>query len=135
MSDYKDTLNLPKTAFPMKASLSQREPQTLKRWEQSGLYQKIREVSAGRDKFILHDGPPYANGDIHIGKFFNWFETLGTLYKHGLFNRELLFDWVYINRPWERVKNIVIGMREEYEMPRFMENFELMAKDNANMSE
>ena len=70
-----------------------------------------------------------------IGKLFTWFETLGTLYKHGLFNRELLFDWMYINRPWERVKNIAIGMREEYEIPRFLENFELMAKDNANMSE
>ena len=71
MTDYKDTLNLPKTAFPMKASLSQREPQMLKRWEKMGLYQKIREVSEGRDKFILHDGPPYANGDIHIGHSVN----------------------------------------------------------------
>ncbi len=71
MTDYKDTLNLPKTAFPMKASLAQREPQTLKRWEQMDLYKKIREVCEGRDKFILHDGPPYANGDIHIGHAVN----------------------------------------------------------------
>lgn len=69
--DYKHTLNLPLTDFPMKASLSQREPQTLKRWEETGLYKKIRQVSAGRKKFILHDGPPYANGDIHIGHAVN----------------------------------------------------------------
>jgi isoleucyl-tRNA synthetase len=67
MSDYKDTLNLPKTAFPMKASLSQREPQRLKQWGDMDLYQKIREANAGRPKFILHDGPPYANGDLHVG--------------------------------------------------------------------
>ncbi|CAA0108588.1 Isoleucine--tRNA ligase [BD1-7 clade bacterium] len=71
MTDYKATLNLPKTAFPMKASLAQREPQTLKKWEKDGLYQKIRENSEGREKFILHDGPPYANGDIHIGHAVN----------------------------------------------------------------
>ncbi|WP_027707090.1 isoleucine--tRNA ligase [Zooshikella ganghwensis] len=71
MTDYKSTLNLPKTSFPMKANLAQREPQMLKRWYQTGLYQKIREVSKGRDKFILHDGPPYANGDIHIGHSVN----------------------------------------------------------------
>ncbi len=71
MSDYKHTLNLPKTAFPMKANLAQREPETLKRWQQNNLYQKIREASAGRPKFVLHDGPPYANGDIHIGHAVN----------------------------------------------------------------
>ena len=71
MSDYKHTLNLPQTAFPMKASLAQREPQTLKHWQKTGLYQKIREHRSGRPKFILHDGPPYANGDIHIGHSVN----------------------------------------------------------------
>lgn len=71
MSDYKDTLNLPKTAFPMKGNLAQREPEMLKRWEQEGLYQKIREACAGRPRFILHDGPPYANGEIHIGHAVN----------------------------------------------------------------
>jgi isoleucyl-tRNA synthetase len=71
MSDYKDTLNLPKTAFPMKASLAQREPQRLKQWQAMGLYEKIREVSAGRPKFVLHDGPPYANGDLHLGHAVN----------------------------------------------------------------
>ncbi len=71
MTDYKDTLNLPQTAFPMKASLAQREPARLKAWNKMGLYQKIREVSAGRPTFILHDGPPYANGDLHVGHAVN----------------------------------------------------------------
>ena len=71
MSDYKQTLNLPKTAFPMKANLAQREPGMLKNWQQNGLYEKIREARAGCDQFILHDGPPYANGDIHIGHAVN----------------------------------------------------------------
>jgi isoleucyl-tRNA synthetase len=71
MSDYKDTLNLPQTAFPMKASLAQREPQRLKQWHDMDLYTKIRQVSAGRPTFILHDGPPYANGDLHLGHAVN----------------------------------------------------------------
>lgn len=71
MSDYKDTLNLPQTAFPMKANLAQREPQRLKQWQEIGLYEKIREASAGRPKFILHDGPPYANGELHLGHAVN----------------------------------------------------------------
>lgn len=71
MTDYKATLNLPETAFPMRGNLAQREPKMLQGWQKMDLYQKIREVSAGRDKFILHDGPPYANGDIHIGHSVN----------------------------------------------------------------
>jgi isoleucyl-tRNA synthetase len=70
MSDYKDTLNLPLTDFPMKASLAQREPQRLKQWQYMGLYEKIRQECAGRPKFILHDGPPYANGELHVGHAF-----------------------------------------------------------------
>lgn len=69
--DYKKTLNLPKTDFPMKANLVQKEPEWLDHWERMGLYSKIRETSLGRKKFILHDGPPYANGDIHLGTAFN----------------------------------------------------------------
>ncbi|MCG8438132.1 MAG: class I tRNA ligase family protein, partial [Pseudomonadales bacterium] len=71
MTDYKATLNLPHTDFPMKAGLSQREPARLKEWQEKALYQKIREAFAGRPKFILHDGPPYANGNIHIGHAVN----------------------------------------------------------------
>lgn len=69
--DYKTTLNLPKTGFAMKANLAQKEPQRLKLWQQDGLYQAIRAFSQGKPKFILHDGPPYANGDIHIGHAVN----------------------------------------------------------------
>lgn len=71
MSDYKNTLNLPHTSFPMKANLAQREPEVLKHWDGIKLYQKIREAASGKPKFILHDGPPYANGDIHIGHAVN----------------------------------------------------------------
>ncbi|RUO18231.1 isoleucine--tRNA ligase [Aliidiomarina haloalkalitolerans] len=71
MSDYKQTLNLPDTAFPMRGNLAQREPEMLKQWYQDDLYGQIRQARAGRDKFILHDGPPYANGSIHIGHAVN----------------------------------------------------------------
>ena len=69
--DYRDTVFLPKTDFPMKAGLPQKEPGILARWEAEGLYQQVRESRAGREKFILHDGPPYANGDMHIGHALN----------------------------------------------------------------
>ena len=69
--DYKDTVFLPKTAFPMKAGLPQKEPGIEARWREIGLYEKLREARAGREKFILHDGPPYANGDMHIGHALN----------------------------------------------------------------
>lgn len=71
MTDYKATLNLPKTAFPMKANLANREPNILKQWQDIDLYRLQREQRKGRNKFILHDGPPYANGDIHIGHAVN----------------------------------------------------------------
>ena len=69
--DYKSTLNLPKTSFPMKAELPKREPDTLARWQAMDLYGAIRKARAGSPPFILHDGPPYANGDIHIGHALN----------------------------------------------------------------
>jgi isoleucyl-tRNA synthetase len=71
MSDYKHTLNLPETAFPMRGNLARRETDMLKRWQQLDVYGKLREARAGREKFILHDGPPYANGSIHIGHAVN----------------------------------------------------------------
>ena len=71
MTDYKETLNLPNTGFPMKASLPNREPLLLERWDQSDLYLKIRQQQAGKEKFLLLDGPPYANGKIHIGHAVN----------------------------------------------------------------
>ncbi|MEJ5375684.1 MAG: isoleucine--tRNA ligase [bacterium] len=69
--DYKETLNLPRTQFPMKANLAQKEPEVMAQWEAMHIYSKIKEVSKGRPKFILHDGPPYANGHIHIGTAMN----------------------------------------------------------------
>ncbi len=71
MADYKDTLNLPDTPFPMRGDLPRREPQWVKEWQEKALYRRIREASAGRPRFVLHDGPPYANGDIHIGHAVN----------------------------------------------------------------
>ena len=71
MTDYKETLNLPKTAFPMKGNLAQREPAMVKRWQDMDLYKRVRQEMEGKPKFILHDGPPYANGDIHIGHAVN----------------------------------------------------------------
>src|ERR1044071_6746434 len=70
-SDYKKTLNLPQTTFAMKANLPQNEPKRLEHWRGMDLYQRIRQHRAGRPKFVLHDGPPYANGRIHIGHALN----------------------------------------------------------------
>lgn len=69
--DYRNTLNLPETDFPMRGNLPQKEPEILKSWEESQLYEKVQKARAGRPKFILHDGPPYANGDIHLGHAIN----------------------------------------------------------------
>ncbi len=71
MSEYKSTLNLPNTGFPMKGNLANSEPQRLKSWIDKDIYGQIRKARAGRDQFILHDGPPYANGDLHLGHAVN----------------------------------------------------------------
>ena len=71
MTDYKHTLNLPDTPFPMRGDLARREPLMLQQWQQRKFYERIRAASKGRPKFVLHDGPPYANGDIHIGHAVN----------------------------------------------------------------
>jgi len=68
---YRDTLNLPKTGFAMKANLVQREPQMRKQWAKDDIYGRIREARKGAPLYILHDGPPYANGDIHMGHVIN----------------------------------------------------------------
>ncbi|HKW36480.1 MAG TPA: isoleucine--tRNA ligase [Burkholderiales bacterium] len=70
-NDYRSTLNLPDTPFPMRGDLAKREPQWVKEWQEGKVYEKIRAASVGRPKFVLHDGPPYANGDIHIGTAVN----------------------------------------------------------------
>jgi isoleucyl-tRNA synthetase len=81
--DYKDTLNLPKTDFPMRASLAKREPEFQKFWEEKGIYEKALKKREGAKQFILHDGPPYANGDIHIGHALNKIlKDIVTRYNH-----------------------------------------------------
>ncbi len=71
LRDYRETLNLPQTDFPMKAGLPKREPEILAYWEKIGLYDRLRDAAKDKEKFVLHDGPPYANGDIHIGHALN----------------------------------------------------------------
>ncbi|MBE6855630.1 MAG: hypothetical protein E7501_08275, partial [Ruminococcus sp.] len=69
--DYNATLNLPKTDFPMRGNLPKREPETLAKWENDRLYYKMVERNEGKPSYILHDGPPYANGEIHLGTALN----------------------------------------------------------------
>jgi len=69
--DYKKTLNLPKTEFPMKGNLTKKEPEIIEKWDKENLYHLIRQSSEGRKRYMLHDGPPYANGHIHMGTAFN----------------------------------------------------------------
>jgi len=69
--DYRSTVFLPKTDFPLRAGLAENEPKTLQRWSEMDLFAQLRAVSQGREKFILHDGPPYANGHLHIGHALN----------------------------------------------------------------
>ncbi|HTU68668.1 MAG TPA: isoleucine--tRNA ligase [Steroidobacteraceae bacterium] len=71
MADYKSTINLPETGFPMKADLAQREPKMLEAWQQKDIYGKLRAIAKGRPRFVLHDGPPYANGPLHLGHAVN----------------------------------------------------------------
>src|SRR5271156_2025730 len=70
-ADLKKTIHLPRTDFPMKANLQALEPKLLAHWKESGIYEKIRESRQGRPMYVLHDGPPYANGEIHLGTAFN----------------------------------------------------------------
>ena len=92
MADYKDTLNLPDTPFPMRGDLARREPQWVKEWQEKGVYRRLRQVAKGRPRFVLHDGPPYANGDIHIGTAVN------KILKDVVVKSKLLanFDAVYV---------------------------------------
>ena len=70
-TDYRQTLNLPETPFPMRGDLAKREPAWAKAWDDNGIYKKLRLARAGAPKFVLHDGPPYANGQIHMGHAVN----------------------------------------------------------------
>ena len=70
-TDYRSTVFLPQTSFPMKGELPKREPELLARWQKMDLYARLRAAAKGRPKFVLHDGPPYANGNLHIGHALN----------------------------------------------------------------
>src|SRR5579875_1930881 len=69
--DWRETIHLPKTEFPMRGNLAQREPEIQRWWDQIGLYDLVRSARAGRPRYVLHDGPPYANGEIHLGTALN----------------------------------------------------------------
>ena len=104
MVDWKDTLNLPRTDFPMKANLQTAEPQALDRWKEMDLYGRIRESRRGRPKFVLHDGPPYANGKIHIGK-----DLTGTVSYFGsvdsrLIQRDFTPEQCLDSRRWQHLR-------------------------------
>ena len=98
----KETLNLPKTAFSMKANLPNKEPAIIKQWEDSDLYKRLRKKAKGKEKFILHDGPPYANGHIHMGtalnkilkdmitRFTRWMEKILSMFLDGIVTDFLL---------------------------------------------
>lgn len=75
--------------------------------------------------------PPDTEGSIKVMKICTYLETLGTLWKHGLLNEELIFDWVAVSMVWERIKNIPLGLRQDFGNPRLFENFEALAKANA----
>ena len=91
-TDYKKTLNLPDTPFPMRGDLAKREPHWVKEWQEKRIYEKIRDASRGRPKFVLHDGPPYANGDIHIGQAVNKILKDVVVKSHNMAG----FDAVYV---------------------------------------
>ena len=77
--DYKSTVLLPETDFPMRAGLPKREPEFLDRWAKMKLYERLREQSKGREKFVLHDGPPYANGHLHMGRRLTRFSRTSSI--------------------------------------------------------
>ncbi|MFP4668088.1 MAG: isoleucine--tRNA ligase [Desulfobacterales bacterium] len=113
--DYKKTLNLPQTGFPMKASLAAREPEQLKKWENENLYELIRSQSGGRQPFILHDGPPYANGNIHIGTALNKIlkDIIVRSRQMAGFNAEYVPGWDCHGLPIEHNVDKTLGQRKK----------------------
>ena len=111
MSDYKNTLNLPETGFPMRGDLAKREPDMLKRWYKEGLYQAIRKAKTGKKTFILHDGPPYANGSIHIGHSVNKILKDIIIKSKGMagFDSPYIPGWDCLGLPFEHKVEQVIG--------------------------
>jgi len=112
--DYKNTLNLPKTSFPMKANLAEREPALLQKWEEERIYQKLREIAKDRPKYILHDGPPYANGHIHIGTALNKIlkDFIVKSKNMGGFNGEYVPGWDCHGLPIEHQVDKELGSKK-----------------------
>jgi len=112
--DYKGTLNLPRTAFPMKANLPKREPDMLARWREMKLYEKIRERSRGRKQFVLHDGPPYANGHVHLGTALNKILKDMVVKSHEMmgFDSPYVPGWDCHGLPIEHQVDLELGSRK-----------------------
>jgi isoleucyl-tRNA synthetase len=110
--DYKSTLNLPRTEFPMRANLPQREPDTLRRWGELNLYGKMLARNAGRPRFVLHDGPPYANGNIHLG------HTLNKVLKDIIVKARTMDGWLAPYVPGWDCHGLPIELQVEKELGR-----------------
>jgi isoleucyl-tRNA synthetase len=132
--DYKSTLNLPRTDFPMRADLVAREPGRLKKWEAIGLYRKIQAQRAGAEKFVLHDGPPFANGDVHIGTALNKIlKDIIVKYKtlRG-FSAPYIPGWDCHGLPIEFKVSQEMGKKFEAQWPQARQKFEDLWKDKSD---
>jgi isoleucyl-tRNA synthetase len=113
--DYRESLNLPQTRFKMKANLTQREPMVLKRWEKEKLYEKLQQAAADRPLFVLHDGPPYANGNIHLGTAFNKVlkDIILRSKRMAGFNAPYIPGWDCHGLPIEHNVDLELGAKKE----------------------
>ena len=110
-TDYSKTLNLPSTGFSMRANLPEKEPEMLKKWDESGLYKAVLDKNSDRPLFVLHDGPPYANGDIHIGHALNNSAVVVSTYlvKNGIVDTDLSAVGAEMNTiPWLAILSLVL---------------------------
>src|SRR5687768_400024 len=125
MPEWKDSVNLPRTGFPMKANLQTAEPEWLARWQEMGLYDQIRKSREGRPLFVLHDGPPYANGHIHIGHALNKILKDMVVKSRALmgFNTPYVPGWDCHGLPIETalLKELKISKRGIKDIPAFRE--------------
>ena len=128
-ADSKYPVNMTETPFPMRGDMAKREPQWVAQWQQKNLYQRIRQVSVGRPKFILHDGPPYANGDIHIG------HAVNKILKDMIVNTRQLdgFDAQYV--PGWDCHGMPIEIQIEKQFGKHLPTAEVLSKSRAYASE
>src|SRR5579863_9628531 len=122
-SDWSATVRLPKTEFPMKGDLAKREPELLRVWADAGLYERLQERQKGRPAFVLHDGPPYANGHIHIGHALNKILKDMTVKSHALDGKRAPFvpGWDCHGLPIEHalLKEMGVDKRSVTDVPAF----------------